>query len=272
MPECGATAASGSCPAACPDCACTRHLASSRTPALLQPRSQTIIEAHPDVYKYACSQGWDSKPGVRLVLGRWQDVMDQVGFKGGGEGGRRAAARLWRVQWPAIPRPLCGMLFPQPPAAAWLLLLLLPPTAACTWSIQQLHKPRPSALCPSCSCPLQLGPFDGIFFDTYGEYYEDMHDFHTQLPRWVQKRVGFRHVPLPWSECMPGTGVQVQGSSRSPVLLYLAVWQPCPHPLSTLHARRPLHAPTGCCAPAASTAFSTALLRTTCFSIWYMER
>jgi len=30
---------------------------------------------------------------------------------------------------------------------------------------------------------VQLGPFDGIFWDTYGEYYEDMKDFHVQLPR-----------------------------------------------------------------------------------------
>jgi len=30
---------------------------------------------------------------------------------------------------------------------------------------------------------LQLGPFDGIFFDTYGEYYEDMHDLHVKLPK-----------------------------------------------------------------------------------------
>ncbi|KAL4430017.1 hypothetical protein ABPG77_004387 [Micractinium sp. CCAP 211/92] len=70
-----------------------------------QPRSHTIIEAHPDVYAYACSQGWDKRPGVRLVHGRWQDVIDQ------------------------------------------------------------------------------LGPFDGVFFDTYGEYYEDMHDFHLRLPK-----------------------------------------------------------------------------------------
>jgi protein arginine N-methyltransferase 2 len=41
----------------------------------MQPHSHTIIEAHPDVYKYACSLGWDRKPGVRLVLGRWQDVI-----------------------------------------------------------------------------------------------------------------------------------------------------------------------------------------------------
>ena len=48
-----------------------------RSPCL-QPRSHTIIEAHPDVFKYACSQGWDRKPGVRLVHGRWQDVIDQA--------------------------------------------------------------------------------------------------------------------------------------------------------------------------------------------------
>ncbi|KAL4444039.1 hypothetical protein ABPG75_011776 [Micractinium tetrahymenae] len=70
-----------------------------------KPRSHTIIEAHPDVYAFACSQGWDKRPGVRLVQGRWQDVIDQ------------------------------------------------------------------------------LGPFDGVFFDTYGEYYEDMHDLHLRLPR-----------------------------------------------------------------------------------------
>ncbi len=42
------------------------------------PSSHTIIEAHPDVYKYMLSQGWDQRPGVRVVFGRWQDVIDQV--------------------------------------------------------------------------------------------------------------------------------------------------------------------------------------------------
>ncbi|KAI4985013.1 hypothetical protein ZWY2020_017643 [Hordeum vulgare] len=28
----------------------------------------------------------------------------------------------------------------------------------------------------------QLGSYDGIFFDTYGEYYEDMREFHEHLP------------------------------------------------------------------------------------------
>lgn len=55
-------------------------------------------------YKHMCALGWDKKPGVNIVFGRWQDVL---------------------------------------------------PT---------------------------LGPFDSIFFDTYGEYFEDMKDLHVQLP------------------------------------------------------------------------------------------
>lgn len=48
--------------------------------------------------------GWDRKPGVRLLFGRWQEVLPQ------------------------------------------------------------------------------LGAYDGIFFDTYGEYYEELRQFHLQLP------------------------------------------------------------------------------------------
>ncbi|KAJ3195283.1 hypothetical protein HK101_000622 [Irineochytrium annulatum] len=69
-----------------------------------KPRTHTIIEAHPDVYKKMLSDGWDKKPGVRIVFGRWQDVMDQ------------------------------------------------------------------------------LETYDGIFFDTFGEYYEDLKEFHDHLP------------------------------------------------------------------------------------------
>jgi protein arginine N-methyltransferase 2 len=68
-----------------------------------QPRSHTIIEAHPDVYAHMVKTGWTSKPGVTVIYGRWQDVLDQ------------------------------------------------------------------------------LKTYDGIFFDTYGEYYEDMQDFHEEL-------------------------------------------------------------------------------------------
>ena len=42
------------------------------------PRSHTIIEAHPDVYQYMLSQGWDKKQGVRVVFGRWQDVIGEA--------------------------------------------------------------------------------------------------------------------------------------------------------------------------------------------------
>lgn len=69
------------------------------------PASHTIIEAHPDVYQHMIRCGWNTKPGVQVVFGRWQDVIDD------------------------------------------------------------------------------LGPFDGIFFDTYGEYYEDMQMLHTRLPK-----------------------------------------------------------------------------------------
>ncbi|ORY38915.1 S-adenosyl-L-methionine-dependent methyltransferase [Rhizoclosmatium globosum] len=38
----------------------------------------TIIEAHPDVYAFMLKQGWDKKPGVKILFGRWQDVVDQL--------------------------------------------------------------------------------------------------------------------------------------------------------------------------------------------------
>jgi protein arginine N-methyltransferase 2 len=70
-----------------------------------KPRSHTIIEAHPDVYAHMLEQGWDKIPGVRIVFGRWQDVLEQL-----------------------VP---CG--------------------------------------------------YDAIYFDTYGEFYDDMRDFHEAL-------------------------------------------------------------------------------------------
>lgn len=42
------------------------------------PRSHTIIEAHPVVYAHMIAQGWDKKPNVRVLFGRWQDVADQL--------------------------------------------------------------------------------------------------------------------------------------------------------------------------------------------------
>lgn len=40
-----------------------------------KPKNHYIIEAHPDVYAYMKEQGWDKKPGVTILFGRWQDVV-----------------------------------------------------------------------------------------------------------------------------------------------------------------------------------------------------
>ncbi|KAJ3185586.1 hypothetical protein HDU87_000209 [Geranomyces variabilis] len=70
----------------------------------LKPAKHTIIEAHPDVYAQMLREGWDKKPGVRILFGRWQDVLGD------------------------------------------------------------------------------LEAYDGIFFDTFGEYYDDLKAFHEHLP------------------------------------------------------------------------------------------
>ncbi|KAI8393593.1 arginine N-methyltransferase 2 [Radiomyces spectabilis] len=70
-----------------------------------KPRNHYIIEAHPDVYAHMKELGWDKKPGVTILFGRWQDVV---------------------------------------------------PTLTTT--------------------------FDGIFFDTYGEFYDDLRAFHEAVP------------------------------------------------------------------------------------------
>ncbi|KAI9291843.1 ankyrin repeat family protein [Neoconidiobolus thromboides FSU 785] len=72
----------------------------------LEPKNHTIVEAHPDVYKQMISLGWDQKPGVRIIFGRWQDKKDEI----------------------------CNQLY------------------------------------------------DGIFFDTFGEYYKDLKQFHEIIP------------------------------------------------------------------------------------------
>ncbi|OWM70806.1 protein arginine N-methyltransferase 2 [Punica granatum] len=69
------------------------------------PASHTIIEAHPEVYDRMIRTGWGEKNNVKIVFGRWQDVLSQ------------------------------------------------------------------------------LESYDGIFFDTYGEYYDDLREFHQHLPK-----------------------------------------------------------------------------------------
>eukprot|EP00955_Chlamydomonas_euryale_P074929 362174-Chlamydomonas_euryale.AAC.1 len=74
-----------------------------------RPNSHIIIEAHPDVYAHAVARGWDTRPGVRLLFGRWQEVLPQLLAEG---------VRL-----------------------------------------------------------------DGVFWDTYAEYYADMREFHEAVRR-----------------------------------------------------------------------------------------
>jgi protein arginine N-methyltransferase 2 len=42
------------------------------------PASHTIIEAHPEVHKRMLETGWGEKPNVRILFGRWQDVLPQL--------------------------------------------------------------------------------------------------------------------------------------------------------------------------------------------------
>ncbi|CAG8493447.1 9908_t:CDS:10 [Ambispora leptoticha] len=73
-----------------------------------KPRTHTIIEAHPDVYKHMIAEGWHLKPDVKIIFGRWQDVLDQ------------------------------------------------------------------------------LETYDGIFFDTFGEFYQDLREFHEEMPNFLK--------------------------------------------------------------------------------------
>ncbi|KAI9140080.1 S-adenosyl-L-methionine-dependent methyltransferase [Paraphysoderma sedebokerense] len=73
-----------------------------------KPSTHTIIEAHPDVYAHMLSKGWDKKPNVTILFGRWQEHLPKLEASG--------------------------------------------------------------------------KQFDGIFFDTYAEYYDDLTDFHEFVP------------------------------------------------------------------------------------------
>lgn len=42
------------------------------------PVSHTIVEAHPEVYERMLRDGWGQKENVKIVFGRWQDVLPQL--------------------------------------------------------------------------------------------------------------------------------------------------------------------------------------------------
>ncbi|KAF9501545.1 arginine methyl transferase [Pleurotus eryngii] len=44
------------------------------------PSQHVIIEPHPDVLAHMKSLGWDRKPGVRILAGKWQDFVESEGL------------------------------------------------------------------------------------------------------------------------------------------------------------------------------------------------
>eukprot|EP00312_Isochrysidales_sp_CCMP1244_P042076 CAMPEP_0202755546 /NCGR_PEP_ID=MMETSP1388-20130828/15077_1 /ASSEMBLY_ACC=CAM_ASM_000864 /TAXON_ID=37098 /ORGANISM="Isochrysis sp, Strain CCMP1244" /LENGTH=284 /DNA_ID=CAMNT_0049423361 /DNA_START=128 /DNA_END=983 /DNA_ORIENTATION=- len=46
----------------------------------LEPRSHTIVEAHPDVWANMHARGWASRPRCALVFGRWQEALPRLGL------------------------------------------------------------------------------------------------------------------------------------------------------------------------------------------------
>jgi hypothetical protein len=60
---------------------CLVMLCDSQAIQKRRPRSHTIVEAHPDVHERMLEQGWDKLPGVRILFGRWQDVLPDAGLK-----------------------------------------------------------------------------------------------------------------------------------------------------------------------------------------------
>jgi len=48
------------------------------------PALHVIIEAHPDVREHMRSQGWYSKPNVKILEGKWQDYIDSPELLGVG--------------------------------------------------------------------------------------------------------------------------------------------------------------------------------------------
>ena len=48
------------------------------------PSIHVIIEPHPDVLQHMKELGWYSKPGVKIVQGKWQDFIDSEEILGVG--------------------------------------------------------------------------------------------------------------------------------------------------------------------------------------------
>ena len=42
------------------------------------PVTHTIVEAHPEVYDRMLRSGWGEKENVKIIFGRWQDVLSKL--------------------------------------------------------------------------------------------------------------------------------------------------------------------------------------------------
>ncbi|KAL7268356.1 Arginine N-methyltransferase 2 [Rhizina undulata] len=47
-----------------------------------QPQKHVIVEPHPDVLKKMIEDGWDKKPNVEILFGRWQDKLPEIVARG----------------------------------------------------------------------------------------------------------------------------------------------------------------------------------------------
>ncbi|CAI5507631.1 unnamed protein product [Closterium sp. Naga37s-1] len=152
-------------------------------------RSHTIVEAHPDVIARMKGEGWHEKEGVRVVEGRWQDVLPQLGQYDAQRISAHAAKQLRAVatQHHQLVR-LTSL--QDPSAGAWLTAVPSAPRTQlepADWLIAaeiRLCLPVPH-LCllvsaPPCSCREAKRVFrkSGVSV----EYYDDLREFHSHLP------------------------------------------------------------------------------------------
>ena len=134
-----------------------------RTEAANTVRRHWICEAHPGVLRKMIADGWHKKENVVIVFARWQDALglgaenEGKGKDGGGDGDGDVVS----------------------PAAA----------AAAKAAAKGKDEELPPGILGAGA--LVGKQFDGIFFDTYGEYFADMQVFHAKLPSLL--RVGGRY-------------------------------------------------------------------------------
>ena len=133
------------------------------------PRSHTIIEAHPDVYKKMIADGWDKKPGVKIYHARSVRVCLCV----------------------------CVCVCVSVRVCACTCACVCAYACVCVRVCHEDGK-APTALARSHTHTHthhmlrwqdvvdQLPQFDGIFFDTFDDVLH-MHEFHVHLPTLLKK-------------------------------------------------------------------------------------